>query len=129
MSSADLQDSAGSLGGLIRQLRLAWRLWKVGRVPTWVKLIPVAGLVYLISPIDLVPDLVFPGLGEVDDVVMLLLALKMFVDFSPPAVVREHLQALLDKKRQGRSARRPSSGPTIDATYRILGEDAEQPKE
>jgi uncharacterized membrane protein YkvA (DUF1232 family) len=129
MSSADLQDAAGSLGGLIRQLRLAWRLWKDGRVPAWVKLIPVAALIYLISPIDLVPDLVFPGVGEVDDIVMLLLALKMFVDLSPAGVVREHLQALLGKKRPARAAGGPPSGPTIDATYRILGEDAEEPRE
>jgi uncharacterized membrane protein YkvA (DUF1232 family) len=129
MSPADLQDNAGSLGGLIRQLRLAWRLWKDGRVPTWVKLIPVAGLVYLISPIDLVPDLMFPGLGEVDDIVLLLLALKMFVDFSPPAVVREHLQALLGKKRQERTTDSAPSAPTIEASYRILGEDAQKTKE
>jgi uncharacterized membrane protein YkvA (DUF1232 family) len=127
--SSGLRETAGFLGGLVRQARLAWRLWRDGRVPAWVKLIPVAGLIYLISPIDLVPDLMFPGLGEVDDIAMLLLALKFFVDLSPPGVVREHLEELLGPKGRMPTAGEPPSGPIIDASYRILDEDEQQPKE
>jgi uncharacterized membrane protein YkvA (DUF1232 family) len=91
-------------------------------VPGWVKLIPVAGVLYLLSPIDLIPDIMLPGLGEVDDVVLLLLALKTFVDMSPPGVVREHLDNLLGKRGQARDA--GSSEAYIDVPYRVLdGED------
>ena len=124
--SSDLQETAGLFGGLIRQARLAWRLLNDGRVPGWVKLIPVAGLIYLISPIDLIPDLMLPGLGEVDDIVLLLLALKMFVDLSPPGIVREHLEDLFGVTKGARPDRGPSSGPTIDASYRILDEVADE---
>ncbi|MCL7454934.1 MAG: DUF1232 domain-containing protein [Anaerolineae bacterium] len=121
--SSDLYETAGFLGGLFKQIRLAWRLYKDGRVPGWVKLIPVAGLFYLLSPIDLLPDLMLPGLGEVDDVVMLLLALKMFVDFSPSGIVREHLHDLYGAKEA------PSNqAPYIDAPYRVI-DDEEQRKE
>ena len=91
-------------------------------MPGWVKLVPVAGLLYLISPIDLIPDLMLPGLGEVDDIVLLLLALKMFVDLSPPGIVREHLEDLFGVAKGARPDQGPSSGPTIDASYRILDE-------
>jgi uncharacterized membrane protein YkvA (DUF1232 family) len=117
---SDLKETAGLAGGLIKQARLAWRLWNDRRVPGWVKLIPVAGLVYLLSPIDLIPDLMLPGLGEVDDVVLLLLSLKMFVDFSPPGVVREHLEELMGRRRRGRSSSGPADESYIDVPYRVL---------
>jgi uncharacterized membrane protein YkvA (DUF1232 family) len=119
-SGSDLQDTAGFLGSLVRQARLGWRLMRDGRVPGWIKLIPIAALVYFLSPIDLIPDWVIPGLGEVDDIVVILLALKMFVDFSPDSVVAEHLDTLLGKRRRTQSAYEPA---TIDVPYRVLDED------
>lgn len=123
--SSDLQQTAGFLGGLVKQARLAWRLLHDGRVPGWVKLIPVAGVLYLLSPIDLIPDLMLPGLGEVDDVVLLLLALKAFVDMSPPGVVREHLEDLLGQRGQAHGAG-SASEPYIDAPYRVLDDEDRQ---
>jgi uncharacterized membrane protein YkvA (DUF1232 family) len=122
--SSHLYETAGFLGGVFKQVRLAWRLYKDGRVPGWVKLIPMAGLLYLLSPIDLLPDLMLPGLGEVDDIVMLLLALKLFVDLSPPGIVREHLNDLF-----GATAETPrNEQPYIDAPYRVV-DDNKQRKE
>jgi uncharacterized membrane protein YkvA (DUF1232 family) len=123
--SSDLQDAAGFLGGLIQQARLGWRLLNDNRVPGWVKLIPAAGLLYLLSPIDLIPDLMLPGLGEVDDVVMLILALKMFLDLSPPGIVREHLDDLLGRRGHTRRGEPPSSESYIDVPYRVLDDDEE----
>ena len=119
-SSFELQESAGFVGGMIRQARLAWRLLNDSRVPGWVKLIPLFGVLYFLSPIDLIPDLMLPGLGEVDDVVMILLALKVFVDLSPSGVVREHLDDLLGKQGRAPSPAEQPSGAYIDASYRIL---------
>jgi uncharacterized membrane protein YkvA (DUF1232 family) len=119
-SGSDLQDTAGFLGGLIRQARLSWRLMKDGRVPGWVKVIPFAALIYFLSPIDLIPDWAIPGLGEVDDIVVILLALKMFVDFSPDGVVAEHLDALMGKRSRSQSANEAPSEETIDVSYRVL---------
>jgi uncharacterized membrane protein YkvA (DUF1232 family) len=119
-TSSDLQETAGFLGGLVRQGRLAWRLLNDGRVPGWVKLIPFAGLLYFLSPIDLIPDLMLPGLGEVDDVVILLLALKMFVDLAPSGVVREHLNDLLGRRGRAYPASEPNPETYIEAPYRVL---------
>ncbi len=78
---------------LVRQLRLAWRLFKDRRVPWALKLIPPAALVYVLSPVDILPDLGL-GLGQLDDIAILLLSLKLFIELAPAEVVREHLQAL-----------------------------------
>jgi uncharacterized membrane protein YkvA (DUF1232 family) len=125
--SSDLRETAGFLDGLIRQSRLVWRLWRDGRVPGWVKVIPLAGLVYLLSPIDLIPDLMLPGLGQLDDMAILLLAAKMFIDLSPEGVVREHLEELLGKRGRSSVPDDRTSEPYIDAPYRIV--DPEQDTE
>ena len=125
--SSDMQQTAGFLGNLIRQVRLAWRLFQDSRVPGWVKMIPFAGLLYFLSPIDLIPDWALPGLGEVDDVVLLILAVKMFIDLSPPGIVREHLQDLFGVKDKVRPTDVSSETQTIDGTYRVLDEGPADP--
>jgi uncharacterized membrane protein YkvA (DUF1232 family) len=95
------------------------------RVPGWIKLVPFAALAYLLSPIDLIPDWVLPGLGEVDDIVVLLLALKAFLDLSPPGVVREHLNDLFGASGRVYASDEPAPGTIIDAPYRIIEPDAE----
>lgn len=118
--STELQGGAGFLGGLIKQVRLAWSVLKDDRVPSWVKLIPVAGLIYLISPIDLIPDMILPGLGELDDIAVLILAVKLFLDFSPPGVVAEHLENLFGKRTPAAPVDESSPDGYIDASYRVL---------
>jgi len=81
-----LQDAA-------RQGRLAWRLFWDSRVPLWTKLIPPAALAYVIFPLDIIPDVAL-GLGQLDDLAVLLLGIKLFIEVAPPDVVREHLRAL-----------------------------------
>ena len=126
--SSELNETAGFLGGLIKQGRLAWRLLRDGRVPGWVKMVPFAALLYFLSPIDLIPDLAIPGLGEIDDLVILLLALKMFVDLSPGSIVREHMEDLFGMSRTTRPPAEPSAPTTIDGSYRVLdAPNSEQP--
>ena len=91
------QDNANALlvwlQDVARQARLAWRLFWDRRVPMWTKLIPPAALAYLLFPIDLIPDVAL-GLGQLDDVAVLLIGVKLFIELAPPDVVREHLLAL-----------------------------------
>lgn len=61
------------------------------RVPMYVKVIPVLLLIYLTSPIDLVPDFI-PVLGYLDDVVIALLALALIIRLTSGPVVVDLLQ-------------------------------------
>ena len=45
-------------------------------------------LAYVASPLDLIPDFI-PGLGRVDDLLVLLAAMEMFTRLAPPEVVAE----------------------------------------
>jgi uncharacterized membrane protein YkvA (DUF1232 family) len=78
----------------VRQLRLAWRLFLDRRVPLWTKLVPPVALAYVLSPIDILPDIPPMGLNQLDDIAVVLLGIKLFIELAPPDVVREHLREL-----------------------------------
>jgi len=65
------------------------RLVSDPRVPRKSKLILGGTIMYLVSPIDVVPDFV-PGLGQLDDVVVALLALHSILNRVDDEVVVEH---------------------------------------
>jgi len=88
-----LRQRAGLLAEIARQLQLIWRLLHDSRVSPWVKLLVPATLLYVISPIDFIPDVAL-GLGQLDDLTILLLGLWLFVDLCPKDVVRQHLEEL-----------------------------------
>lgn len=65
--------------------RQLWRALRHPQSPGWLKL-GTAGLVlYLISPVDLIPDVV-PVLGVIDDMVILPLALRWMLGRLPAQV-------------------------------------------
>ncbi len=73
----------------LSQFELAWNLLWDGRVPLVTKLVPFFVLVYLLVPLDIIPD-VLPGLGQVDDMVLILVGLRMFISLCPPNVVEDY---------------------------------------
>ena len=71
------------------QFGLAWRLFWDERVPFVTKLVPLLTLIYLVMPIDLIPD-AFLGVGQMDDLVLLLVGLRVFISLCPLELVDEH---------------------------------------
>jgi uncharacterized membrane protein YkvA (DUF1232 family) len=82
---------------LWEQMRLGWRLMLDSRVPTKTKVIPLVAVAYVLSPIDLVPD-IFPLLGQIDDLGLFFTALSMFINLAPADVVAEHQASLRSEK-------------------------------
>jgi uncharacterized membrane protein YkvA (DUF1232 family) len=76
---------------LPKLIRLIGRLFKDSRVPFAGKLVFILCIVYFISPIDLIPDLLFPIIGEIDDVAILLFGARYLLRQTPPTVLEEHL--------------------------------------
>lgn len=74
-------------------MRLFWRLFKDPRVSIWAKSILVFAAAYVISPVDLIPDILFL-VGRVDDLTLAVLACRTFLSLCPPDVVEEHVKSI-----------------------------------
>ena len=83
---------------IVRELRLAWRLIRDPRVPLWTKIFPFLGLIYVLSPLDFIPDVII-GLGQLDDLGIIFAGLRIFKRLAPPDLIEEHL-AVIEGRRQ-----------------------------
>lgn len=99
---------------LLAEARVALRLVREPRVPALLKAVPFLALLYVVSPVDAIPDLI-PVLGQLDDLTMLLTAIQVFRRISPPQVVAYHQSAVHRKQRY---APMPATGDVIDAEFR-----------
>jgi uncharacterized membrane protein YkvA (DUF1232 family) len=122
--------SGGGIGSdIFNNIQLATRLYMDPRVSLIMKaLVPVMALGYFVLPIDFLPDLV-PVLGQLDDVAVLLLLMRLFISLAPSSVVSEHRAAMAGSPSQG--AERPAAGSSastagqttadvVDAEYRVM---------
>ena len=69
---------------------LLFRLVRDVRVPPGAKVIALLGVAYLLSPIDLIPDLILGPIGLVDDLLVLTACLSRLVNYVHPDIVRSH---------------------------------------
>ncbi|MEO7673768.1 MAG: YkvA family protein [Pyrinomonadaceae bacterium] len=87
------REAKGRMGNFLmflpNMVMLLGRLLKDARVPSAEKALFLAAIVYVISPIDLIPDF-FPFIGQVDDIYVVALTLLRLVNRSDAAVVRQH---------------------------------------
>ena len=120
-------DRFKSLPQLWRTGRLALRLVRDPRAPIAAKVVFGAMVVYMISPIDVVPDWI-PVLGQADDLVALMAGLNLFLKACPRWLVEEH-EAALGGRRDDRDDRDDftatagsgaTGGPTIDGRYQRM---------
>ena len=80
--------------------RLLWFALRHPQAPGWLKLATGLLLLYVVSPIDLIPEWV-PVLGVVDDLVLIPFAVRAMVN-ALPAAIRDQAQ-----RRAGAGSRRP----------------------
>jgi uncharacterized membrane protein YkvA (DUF1232 family) len=126
------EDKAGFLADIIKNLRLAWRLFWDSRVPVWQKLIPPAALLYVLSPIDIIPDAIL-GLGQLDDLSVIMLGIWGFIQLCPQNIVQEHLEQIaaqmnpwrtVDGEKISAPEREPEApSQVIDVDYEVVEDE------
>lgn len=123
-------EAAGILAEIIKNIKLIWRLLNDRRVSPGLKMIVPATLLYLLFPVDIIPDIA-PGLGQLDDIAVILLGLKLFVEMCPSEVVRQHLDELASMASPWRVVEEdetPEAEPSryIEAPYQVVDEKEEE---
>lgn len=95
------------------RIKLILRLMTDGRVPIYLKALPLVSLLYLVFP-----DLIF---GPVDDVAVIWLGAFLFVELCPSEIVQEHVKAL---RNVVPGAWRDTSVAQVPRYDQITGENA-----
>jgi uncharacterized membrane protein YkvA (DUF1232 family) len=70
-------------------LKLLARVVKDRRVPVRAKAFAAAVLIYVVSPIDVIPDFVI-GFGKLDDLILSAVAIQHLIEAAGPEIVAEH---------------------------------------
>lgn len=104
--------------GVFDEVRLAFRLYRDPRVSTALKsIIPILAVLYVLSPIDVIPDLLL-GVGQVDDLgvigIAIVATLKLIRRWSPSTIVGEHLDAM------GRTGNRTSGHQAAERQDEVI---------
>jgi uncharacterized membrane protein YkvA (DUF1232 family) len=99
---------------LVSHARLAIRLLREPRVPLLTKAVPMLAILYVVSPIDLVPD-ILPAIGEIDDLTVILAAVAVFLRLCPSAAAAFHRAAIAHGRRY---APMSPTDDVIDAEWR-----------
>ncbi len=107
---------------LPRMIRTAYLVWKLtfdSRVPLLLRLLVPTALVYFVIPVSIVPDVLPFGVGLIEDVLLLLLAVWALIRFAPAHVVEDYAPWRSSSKPSSSS---PGGGPSkvVDSTYRIV---------
>ena len=78
---------------LRRKFSLAAALAREPRIPLMLRLIPPVLVLYLAMPIDFVPDFI-PVLGQLDDVLVVLIGVGLLLRFTDPALLESHIAVM-----------------------------------
>lgn len=110
-NSTNRPSGGWNITGLLKDMTTAWRLLWDPHVPSALKLVlPVAAFLYLLSPLDLLP-------GPFDDIAILYVALRFFLQAAPAAAVQRARQ------QQNTTPNNPANNDddnTIDTTWRVV---------
>jgi uncharacterized membrane protein YkvA (DUF1232 family) len=108
--------------GVRDQLRLAWRLLRDERVSPLKFAIPALIGLYVLSPIDSMPD-VFLGLGQIDDLGAItagaLILARLMPRLAPEHVVDEHLRDM--GMRDPATIRGRDTRDSVEARFNVRG--------
>jgi uncharacterized membrane protein YkvA (DUF1232 family) len=105
------KEKGGVISGLIYQVTLIFRLMRDPRVNPLLKALPIAALIYLLTPIDLFP------INPLDDGLVLWLGGSLFITLCPQDIVQEHKQEIRNPFSSAKN-REQSSKEVIEGQYK-----------
>src|SRR5580765_3127030 len=104
------------VGTLLARVRLTWRLLREPAVAILAKLLPLLAVLYVIFPLDFVPDLI-PVLGQLDDLGVIVIGMEAFLHICPADAVAFHRDAIAFGRKYTPMLRPEGAGRIIDAEF------------
>jgi len=91
--------------------KLSWRVVRDDRIPMWIRGGLVGTAAYLVLPFDVIPDWI-PVLGQLDDLLVMSIGVRMLLRRVPEDVLREHWDGDPDLLAKILGREIPEDGPT-----------------
>ena len=104
---------------ILPAIRLAWGLFLDRRVGVTIKLLPILAIIYVLSPLDLLPDIILVVDWEGGPILASGLLLLFFI-LAPRDVVIERLRKASNPDQEEPPE---ETGQTVDSTFRYTDED------
>ena len=82
------------------------------KVSIWLKLPIILAIAYLISPLDIIPDFLRPGIGHLDDIIALIFGISIFINFLPKKILLELIKKTPEKNQEKHKV--------VDGKYKII---------
>ncbi len=76
-----------------QRTRFIWRVSRDKRLPIAARALVWLPAIYIVSPIDIIPDFI-PVLGRLDDALVYSLVADLLVRFTPATILQEHMAAV-----------------------------------
>jgi uncharacterized membrane protein YkvA (DUF1232 family) len=105
-----------TLSELFENAQIAWKLIRDPRLSPWIRFgLPLLAGAYLLMPIDIIPD-VFLGLGQLDDLAVIWIAMQLLLRFAPDDIVSQYRSGA----KAGPAKQQQSTDDVIDGNYRVV---------
>jgi uncharacterized membrane protein YkvA (DUF1232 family) len=108
------RDPKGQARLLLRHVGLIYRVLRHPRTPWNARLVAGLAMAYVVSPVQLIPSFI-PVIGQLDDVAVILLAVKFVHRWTPSAILAECLDPnkACPSQRKPKFARTESQRPVL----------------
>jgi len=87
---------------LLDKISLAGSLFRDHRIPIAPRIIALALVLYIASPIDLIPDFI-PVIGYLDDILIIIVGAGLLLRSVPRHILEEHVVRYEEKAREAKS--------------------------
>jgi len=114
--------NGGLIQDFIKHFKLIWLLISDKRINIFLKLLPVASLVYLVSPLDILSGMALPVIGALDDAAIIWIGTSLFISLCPEVIVNEHTLSL-EKTLSGTWKDPHGNDEIVDAEARDITEN------
>jgi len=120
MTKQTQKNKKPSFFDVVSQAKLAWKLFRDPNVSPLIRYgIPLLALLYVLFPLDFLPDGIL-GLGQLDDLAVVMLLTQAFIALAPDSIVEMYRQGRSAVNSEPTQPAAPDDEDIVDVDYRVV---------